>query len=423
MYNLEINEEFKKLIPPLSKEEYEQLETNCLNEGIREAILTWNGVIIDGHNRYEIAKRWNLDFQTKSKNFKDEIDVRIWMRNNQKGRRNLSKAWLIELELGNKQDLALKGEAIRVEKISHFRQEGETLSLNDNIPKHDTRKEIAKAAGVSTGMIAMSEIVKEKSPELWEKAKEGEITVTSAYKEIKKEEKKSNFEQKKAEFEKPIKEVNTNQIILHGDSVEILPTLDENSFDLLLSDPPYGMDFKSGWSDKDKIANDKIEDTITLFENVLRESVPLLKDDAQFYLFGNIEYISEIRPIIEKYLNLKNILIWDRRVIGMGDLKTFGKSYDVVYFGYNKVWKDLNGTRDRDILSFNRVDPAKNIHPTEKPTDLLEYLIKKSTNENDKILEPFAGGGSTLLACKNTNRQATGIEIEEQYVKLIETRI
>ena len=72
MYNLEINEEFKKLIPPLSKEEYEQLETNCLNEGIREAILTWNGVIIDGHNRYEIAKRWNLDFQTKSKNFKDE---------------------------------------------------------------------------------------------------------------------------------------------------------------------------------------------------------------------------------------------------------------------------------------------------------------------------------------------------------------
>jgi site-specific DNA-methyltransferase (adenine-specific) len=424
MYNLEVNEEFKKLIPPLSKEEYEQLETNCLNEGIREAILTWNGVIIDGHNRYEIAKRWNLDFQTKSKNFKDEIDVRIWMRNNQKGRRNLSKAWLIELELGNKQDLSLRGEIIFKEKaVFKGNQYSAPLSLNDNEPKHDTRKEIAKAAGVSTGMIAMSEIVKEKSPELWEKAKEGEITVTSAYKEIKKEEKKANFEQKKAEFEKPIKEVNTNQIILHGDSVEILPTLDENSFDLLLSDPPYGMDFKSGWSDKDKIANDKIEDTITLFENVLRESVPLLKDDAHFYLFGNIEYISEIRPIIEKYLNLKNILIWDRRVIGMGDLKTFGKSYDVVYFGYNKVWKDLNGTRDRDILSFNRVDPAKNIHPTEKPTDLLEYLIKKSTNENDKILEPFAGGGSTLLACKNTNRQATGIEIEEQYVKLIETRI
>ena len=54
---------------------------------------------------------------------------------------------------------------------------------------------------------------------------------------------------------------------------------------------------------------------------------------------------------------------------------------------------------------------------------MLEYLIKKSTNENDKILEPFAGGGSTLLACKNTNRLATGIEIEEKYYNLIKSRL
>jgi site-specific DNA-methyltransferase (adenine-specific) len=241
--------------------------------------------------------------------------------------------------------------------------------------------------------------------------------------EIKKEEKKINFEQKKAEFEKPIEIINTNQIIILGDSKEILPTLELKTFDLLLSDPPYGMDFKSGWNDKEKIANDKIEDTITLFENVLKECVPLLKDDAHFYLFGNIDFLSEIKPIIEKYLNLKNILIWDRKVIGMGDLKTYGFSYDIVYFGYNKKWKDLNGTRDRDILQFNRVTPSANIHPTEKPIDLLEYLIKKSTKENDNILDPFAGGGSTLVACKNTNRLATGIEIEEQYYNLIKNKI
>ena len=192
---------------------------------------------------------------------------------------------------------------------------------------------------------------------------------------------------------------------------------------MLLSDPPYGMDFKSGWSNKEKIANDKIENTVELFENVLSECIPLLKDDAHFYLFGNIDYLPQIKPIIEKYLNLKHVLIWDRKVIGMGDLKSYGRSYDIVYFGFNKKWKNLNGTRDRDILSFSRVDPAKNVHPTEKPLDMLEYLIKKSTNENDKILEPFAGGGSTLLACKNTNRLATGIEIEEKYYNLIKSRL
>lgn len=88
---LEIKEEFKKLIPPLTSEEFNQLEQNCLAEGIREAILTWNGFIIDGHNRFEIANKWNLDFQTKSKHFKDEEDVIEWMILNQLGRRNITK--------------------------------------------------------------------------------------------------------------------------------------------------------------------------------------------------------------------------------------------------------------------------------------------------------------------------------------------
>lgn len=113
---LKINEDFKRLIPPLTQEEYKQLEDNILKEGIREKIITWNETIIDGHNRYEIAQKWNLDYETEAKHFDSEVDVRIWMRNNQKGRRNLTKAWMIELELGNKADLAWKAEQKRIEK-------------------------------------------------------------------------------------------------------------------------------------------------------------------------------------------------------------------------------------------------------------------------------------------------------------------
>jgi hypothetical protein len=76
---IQIKEEFKKLIPALTNEEFKQLESNCINEGIREKIITWNGFIIDGHNRYEIATRWNLDYQTESKYFKDEEAVKEWM--------------------------------------------------------------------------------------------------------------------------------------------------------------------------------------------------------------------------------------------------------------------------------------------------------------------------------------------------------
>jgi DNA modification methylase len=415
---IQIKEEFKKLIPALSAEEFRQLEQNCLTEGIREKIITWNGFIIDGHNRFKIATQWNLDYQTESKRFDNENDVREWMINNQFGRRNLSNY--------QRSVLALELESVFSEKAKEKERIRKSTSQisDESFPEISTKKEVAKIANVSHDTIAKVKVIEAKAtPEAKAQLSTGEVSINQVYQEIKKEEKKVNFEQKKAEFDKPIELVNTNQIILHGDSIELLPTLEHNTFDLLISDPPYGMDFKSGWNNQDKIANDKIEDTITLFENVLRESVPLLKEDAHFYLFGNIDYLPQIKPIIEKYLNLKNILIWDRRVIGMGDLKTYGFSYDIVYFGYNKKWKDLNGTRERDILQFNRVTPAVNIHPTEKPIDLLEYLIKKSTKENDKILEPFAGGGSTLIACKNTNRLATGIEIEEQYFNLIKKRI
>ena len=418
---MQIKQEFKDLIPPLTKEEFKQLENNCMAEGIREKILTWNGFIIDGHNRFEIATRWDLDFETESKHFDNEEAVKEWMILNQFGRRNLSNY--------QRSVLALELEDVFSKKAK------ENISIENKnrstdlakLPKReavDTRKELSKVAQVGERTLGMVKKIQEKAPEeVKAKLRTGEVSINAAYKEIKKEEKKANFEAKKQLFEKEIKPENLNQKIILGDSIEVLPTLEKKSFDLLLSDPPYGMDFKSGWNNKEKIQNDKIIDTITLFEDVLKESVPLLKDDAHFYLFGNINFIGDIRPIIEKYLNLKNILIWDRKVIGMGDLKSYGNSYDVIYFGYNKVWKDLNGTRDRDLLSYSRIDPAKNIHPTEKPLDILEYLIKKSSNENDKILEPFAGGGSTLLACKKLNRFATGVEIEEEYYNLIKNRI
>jgi len=424
---LQIKDEFKKFIPPLTVEEFKQLEDNCIAEGIRDAIVTWQGFIIDGHNRYEIAQKHGLKFRVEEKEFEDEKPIKIWMAKNQLGRRNLA-----DYVMGELYDIIeqLEKEKGKEEKSKAGGDKKSLLSIMDKSDnktineRHNTQKIVADKLGWSTGKKARFDVVKKKAPEeVKEKLRNKEMTINQAYEEIKKKEKKANFEAKKNEFEKPIKEINTNQIIIKGDCLEVLPTLEVNTFDLLLSDPPYGMDFKSGWSKQNKIQNDKIEDTISLFENTLKLSVPLLKDNAHFYLFGNIDYMPQIKPIIEKYLTLKNILIWDRKVIGMGDLKTYGNSYDIVYFGYNKIWKDLNGPRDRDILEFNRVVPSKMMHPTEKPLDLLEYIIKKSTNENDKILEPFAGGGSTLLAAKNTNRMATGIEIEEEYFNLIIEKI
>jgi site-specific DNA-methyltransferase (adenine-specific) len=345
-------------------------------------------------------------------------------------------------QLSKRRGYELINASVIVENVRHAAQiqpqnQRQTIPLTKLEPEiqREAWQETVNRHGENITQKKVQEVVKEFVPinnELKQAKKEPmfaamtEEQILAKAKEIrekKKIEKAQNFIDRKLKFEKPVKALNSNQVIIHGDSREVLPTLQENHYDLLLTDPPYGMDFKSGWSDKGKIANDKIEDTVSLFESVLSLCVPLLKDDAHFYIFGNINYISQIQPIIEKHLNLKNILIWDRQVIGMGDLKSYGKSYDVIYFGYNKKFKELNGVRDRDVLSFQRVVPSKMMHPTEKPIDMLEYLIKKSTNEKDKIIEPFAGGGSTLVASSNTNRICTGIELESKYMDIIRQRI
>jgi len=137
---LEIKEEFKKLIPPLTSEEFKQLEQNCLAEGIREAVLTWNGFIIDGHNRYEIANKWNLDFQTKSKHFKDEEEVIEWMILNQLGRRNITK----------EQKDYLIGKRYENEKQKHGGARGQNVLLN-------TAEKIAKEVGLSDKQVKRNE--------------------------------------------------------------------------------------------------------------------------------------------------------------------------------------------------------------------------------------------------------------------------
>ena len=94
---LHIDEEFAALIPPLTAAEFSRLEQSILAEGCREAIITWNNIIVDGHNRYRICKAHHLPYQTVSMNFDDRNAVILWMLQNQLARRNLNDFQRVEL--------------------------------------------------------------------------------------------------------------------------------------------------------------------------------------------------------------------------------------------------------------------------------------------------------------------------------------
>lgn len=86
--DLQIDKDFKDFIPPLAKEEFDQLEKNIVAYGCREPLSVWRGFIIDGHNRYEICKKHNIKFSTINIELVDRCSVFAWMFENQKGRRN-----------------------------------------------------------------------------------------------------------------------------------------------------------------------------------------------------------------------------------------------------------------------------------------------------------------------------------------------
>ena len=202
--------------------------------------------------------------------------------------------------------------------------------------------------------------------------------------------------------------------IYNGDCLDVMDYLIEQGikFDAIITDPPYGMNYERHIKEKrhDKIENDSNLDWLP---SVMEKLFNILNDDSPVFMFCSYHNIDVFKKEFEKYFKLRNIVVWDKKGMGMGDLKTtFGSTYELILYG-NKGRVELNGNRDRDVIYSNRT--GNNLHPTQKPIDIIQYLIKKSTKENDLILDTFAGSFTTCVASEELNRRSIGIELEQKY--------
>jgi N6-adenosine-specific RNA methylase IME4 len=299
---LEIKEEFKKLIPPLTAEEFKQLEQNCLDEGIREKIITWNGFIIDGHNRFEIATRWNLEYQTESKRFNDENDVKEWMINNQFGRRNLSNYQRSVLALQLEEVFSAKAKEKETERKTTFHK-----SEKSNIEPINTIKEISKVANVSHDTIAkVKKIEAVATPEVKAQLSTGEISINQAYQEIKKEEKKEERLQK---------------IELIKESIEKENKTLEGVFDVIAIDPPWEYSERGGFSSEqhDQDSNRGGVDYPTLTVEELKLLKLPSKDDCVLYLWTTHAFLRDSFDLLTAWgFTYKAVITWDKEKMGMG---------------------------------------------------------------------------------------------------------
>jgi N6-adenosine-specific RNA methylase IME4 len=308
------------------------VEESILEHGCRDPLVVWNGTLLDGHNRYEICRRHGLNYETVDMHFDSQEAARVWMRKNQMGRRNLTAAWRIELELGNKEDLAKIGRARKVESGEQTgRGNKKVLSHIDKTfePKHDTRKEIAKAAGTSTGMVGMAEQVRKKSPELWEKAKQGEVTVGAAYAEIKKEEKKA---ERQAMIQRQRDDIEQGKV-----------QLPEGVFEVVAMDPPwnYGREYDP---DSSRVANPYPEMT----QQELMALEPPFADDCVLFLWTTHQFIWDAKALMDHWgFNYKATAVWDKERIGMGAWLRMQCEFILVGIKGKPHW---NNTTWRDII-------------------------------------------------------------------------
>ena len=185
MDKLRINPKFKDLIPPLLPDEYARLEELIITEGIRDALIVWNGVIVDGHNRFEIAERLGItDYPVVEKDFTDESDVMVWIISTQLGRRNLSS--LDRIELAKKSRPILREKAKENMSLGGGDKKSGLLILGNPIDeKIHTHKELAKLAGVSPETMRKGEKVLENaSPELIQEVRTNKKKINTAYREM-----------------------------------------------------------------------------------------------------------------------------------------------------------------------------------------------------------------------------------------------
>lgn len=211
--------------------------------------------------------------------------------------------------------------------------------------------------------------------------------------------------------------------IINGDCLSRLKDLPDKCIDLILTDPPYGMSYQSAWRTAtpqfEKIEQD---DDVDWFPEFIAEAYRVLKDDSHIYIFCNDYAISEFRKMMDKVGFIpKRTLVWVKNNHTSGDLEgDYGNKTEFVLYA-QKGRKELNGKRETNVLMFDRVATLK--HPTEKPVDLCQFLIQKSSSHGDIVLDPFAGSGTTCRAAMDLHRQFIGIELNPDYCKIAENRL
>ena len=403
-HGVRIHPEFEKLIHPLTHEEQQILEKDILDKSCLDALKTWNGYIIDGHHRYGICQKHDLSFKTEAMTFEDEESVKLWMIDNQMGRRNITDAAKISYALLSEDIEKERAERRRLSKLKQFQStvEQDCTEVLDLAPRK-VRDIIAKKAGVGHSAVDKFKFIQEKAPEVAEalckgneiidaEGKRKRISVDGSFKELKAIEKKTGLKQK---YSTDLIAESDKFRVINSSVTDLKRHIKPNSLDAIITDPPYPEEYISVFEELGEFAS-----------YALKEGAPCVVMTGQAYLG---EYINLLRKNLQYHWTLAYMLpgstaqIWGRRV--------------------GNTWKPIllfsKGKFDWTFFQDSLVSPkpSKDHHEWGQSVEGFQQLVQRFSVKNSLVCDPFCGAGTTGLACLKEGRHFVGADIDEESVE------
>ncbi|RKI08296.1 site-specific DNA-methyltransferase [Corallococcus sp. AB030] len=213
--------------------------------------------------------------------------------------------------------------------------------------------------------------------------------------------------------------------LFHADCRDALLGLPSKSVDVLLTDPPYGMAYEAKGRSGAAIRADGSRQGMRVFRQALTAAGPALKPDLHAFVFCHWESWPDFFDAASAHMKIKGAPIWWKARGGMGDCAaSFAPDYEVVLHGTGPTRRALFGKRHGAVLSGYPPVPARaRTHPTEKPVNLLAYLLERACPKGGLVLDPFVGSGATLVAAQQLGLRAVGVELDERYCEAAARRL
>jgi DNA modification methylase len=425
-----MNPKYAKLIYPLSKLEYEVLKNSISNKGLHlPIIINQDNVILDGHNRLTICQGLGIEPKFEVKEFKDPLQEKEFVIEINLKRRHLNNFQIAELEY--KMEEVYK-ERAKLRSFSNLKNCKENISnaSNDavklNIEKEESEETgkvseiIAKKTGLSPRTYERAKkIIEEGSEEVKEKLRQGKTKISKEYEKIQRDRKRleliSQIETKSNKERD--KETDNSKLIL-GDFREKGKEIEDNSIDLIFTDPPYS------------------EQYLYLYEDLARLAVRVLKPGGSLiFLLGHI-IEDKVTIVFDKYSldnpdhNGRCLKFWCSFYVKHNGNHTKIHARNIFAQGKPMLWY-IKGKKPNELMMragpisdfIQSQDPDKTLHEWSQNPAEAEYCIKHLTLNHCTVLDPLMGSGTTGIAALNLGRKFVGIEIDPTTFEIARSNI